>query len=81
MRLPKTKSGWAQTLNDHHRRRVIFWSREELEPYDVYERSEARLGQRRYATTLSDMASITDLLWFQPVARLPPGTSEPSAFV
>lgn len=57
----------AQTLNDHHRRRVILWSREELEPYDVYERSEVRLGQRQYATTLTDMASITDLLWFQPV--------------
>ncbi len=70
----------AQTLNDHRRRRVILWSREELEPCDVYERSEARLGERQYATTLTDTASITDLLWFQPVALLPPGTSEPSAF-
>ena len=65
----------AQTLNDQYRNRVILWSREELEPYDVYERSEARLGQRQYATTLTDMASVTDLLWFQPAARLPLGTS------
>jgi hypothetical protein len=65
----------AQTINDQCRNRVILWSREELEPYDVYERSEARLGQRQYATTLTDMASVTDLLWFQPAARLPLGTS------
>ena len=59
----------AQTLNDQYRRRVILWSREELEPYHVYERSEARLGERQYATTLTDMASVTDLLWFQPGRR------------
>jgi hypothetical protein len=29
----------AQTLNDQYRKRVIIWSREELEPYHVYERS------------------------------------------
>jgi hypothetical protein len=58
----------ARTLNQQYRKRVILWSREELEPYDVYERSAARLGQGQYATTLTEMASVTDLLWFQPAA-------------
>jgi hypothetical protein len=67
--------GLAGTLNGQYRKRVILWSREELEPYDVYERSESRLGQGQYATTLTEMASVTDLLWFQSAARVPPGTS------
>ena len=33
----------AQTLNSQHRRRVILWSVDELEPNDVYERSKDRL--------------------------------------
>lgn len=56
----------ARRLNGPYRRRVILWSQDELEPFHVYERSEAKLGQRQYATTLSDMASVTDQLWFQP---------------
>jgi hypothetical protein len=31
---------------------VILWSQEELEPYDVYERSKGRLGQLMFGTTL-----------------------------
>jgi hypothetical protein len=54
----------AQTLNSQDHLRVILWSVEELEPYDVYERSEERLGQDRYATTLTDMARVTQRLWF-----------------
>jgi hypothetical protein len=34
------------------------WSVDELEPYHIYKRSEERLGQDRYATTLTDMARI-----------------------
>jgi hypothetical protein len=58
----------ARTLNGRGQSRVILWSREELEPYHVYERSEARLGQRQYAGTLNAMASITEQLWFPPVS-------------
>jgi hypothetical protein len=58
----------TRTLNGPYRRRVILWSQDELEPFHVYERSEAKLGQRQYATTLSDMASVTEQLWFQPAA-------------
>ena len=35
----------AKTLNTPYRQRVILWSRDELEPYHVYERSKDKLGQ------------------------------------
>ena len=54
----------AKTLNDRYVRRVILWSRDELEPYFLYERAAARLGRERYASTLTDMANITHRLWF-----------------
>jgi hypothetical protein len=54
----------AKTLNSKHRRRVILWSRDELEPDDPYERAAERLGDRRYAATLTEMVNITDQLWF-----------------
>lgn len=54
----------GQTLNESHRQRVILWSQEELEPYGVYERSEGRVGQSLYATTLTEMARATHHLWF-----------------
>jgi hypothetical protein len=54
----------AKTLNTEYERRVILWSRDELEPYYLYERAQDRLGERRYATTLTDMANITHQLWF-----------------
>jgi hypothetical protein len=58
----------ALTLNTRGRRRVILWSQDELEPYDVYERSEAKLGQAQYATTLTDMAQVTEQLRWLPAA-------------
>ncbi len=58
----------AQTLNQQKRKRVILWSRDELEPYHVYERSKDRLGQLQYAGTLTDMAVVTERLWFQSAA-------------
>jgi hypothetical protein len=54
----------ARTLNTEYERRVILWSRDELEPYYLYERAQDRLGERRYATTLTDMANVTHQLWF-----------------
>jgi hypothetical protein len=54
----------ARTLNSQHDRRVILWSQEELEPYFLYERAADRLGQARYASTLTDMADVTHELWF-----------------
>ena len=58
----------ARTLNQQNRKRVILWSRDELEPYHVYERSRARLGQLQYAGSLTDMAVATERLWFQSAA-------------
>jgi hypothetical protein len=54
----------ASGLNAEHSRRVILWSRDELEPYQPYERSRARLGDRWAATTLTDMANVTQRLYF-----------------
>jgi hypothetical protein len=54
----------ARILNTDYERRVILWSQDELEPYFLYERAKDRLGERRYATTLTDMADITHRLWF-----------------
>jgi cob(I)alamin adenosyltransferase len=39
---------FARSLNSEYERRVILWSREELEPYFLYERSANKLGQRRF---------------------------------
>lgn len=54
----------AKAVNRKHQSRVILWSREELEPYFPYERSEAKLGGNWHATTLSDMAKFTERLFF-----------------
>jgi hypothetical protein len=54
----------AKTLNTGHRRRVILWSRDELEPYYPYERSRDKLGDNWHAVSLSDMARITHQLHF-----------------
>jgi hypothetical protein len=54
----------AQTLNSENERRVILWSRDELEPYFLYERCASKFGRRRQASTLTDMANITHDLWF-----------------
>lgn len=53
----------ARSLNSRGRQRVILWSRDELEPYLVYERSEDRLGGRAYASSLTDMVQATEKLF------------------
>jgi hypothetical protein len=54
----------ARSLNSPGKKRVILWSREELEPYFVYERSKDRLGGVSYASGLIDMVEATDKLFF-----------------
>lgn len=54
----------AKTLNNKYERRVILWSRDELEPYFLYERAADRLKEDRSASTLTDMANVTHRLWF-----------------
>jgi hypothetical protein len=54
----------AKPLNTEHSRRVILWSRDELEPYFLYERSKAKLGQNSHAVSLTDMANVTHCLYF-----------------
>ena len=54
----------AKSLNSQDRQRVILWSREELEPYFVYERSRDRLGGRTYASSVIDLVATTGKLFF-----------------
>lgn len=54
----------AKALNTSHCRRVILWSRDELEPYYPYERSREKLGDNWRMVSLSDMARITHQLYF-----------------
>jgi hypothetical protein len=54
----------AKSLNSRSERRVILWSRDELEPYFVYERSKERLGRLAYAHSISGMVNATSMLWF-----------------
>jgi hypothetical protein len=54
----------AKTLNASYRKRVILWSQDELEPYYPYERSRERLGDRWQTPSLSDMALVTQHLYF-----------------
>jgi hypothetical protein len=53
----------AKSLNSSNRQRLILWSREQLEPYVAYERSEDRLGRRLHASSLIDTVEATAKLW------------------
>ena len=55
----------AKSLNSQIHQRVILWSRGELEPYLVYERSKDRLGGCAYASSLRDMVESTETLFFR----------------
>jgi hypothetical protein len=63
----------AKTLNTEHRRRVILWSREELEPYYAYERWKDELGDRWLSPTLADLAKNTHALFFKEAPQSGPG--------
>jgi hypothetical protein len=54
----------AKTLNTGKHKRVILWSNEELEPFGVYERSKEKLGNKWHPISLTDMAEITQRLYF-----------------
>jgi hypothetical protein len=54
----------AKGLNSEYTRRVILWSREELEPFYPYERAREKLGERWTAGALTDMANVTQKLYF-----------------
>jgi hypothetical protein len=54
----------AKTLNTKYTRRVILWSRDELEPSYPYERSRANLGDRWRAGSLTDITNMTQRLYF-----------------
>jgi hypothetical protein len=49
------------------------WSRDELEPFYAYERSRTKLGNKHHAVSLTDMAEITEHLFFQRLWPATPG--------
>jgi hypothetical protein len=59
----------AQKLNSQYHFRVILWSKNELEPYHAYERSEDKLGNNKYPQTLTDLARATHQLYFASTSR------------
>jgi hypothetical protein len=54
----------ARGLNGEYTRRVILWSRDELEPFYPYDRLRGRPGEQWTAATLTDMANVTHRLYF-----------------
>lgn len=55
----------ARSLNGEHVRRVILLSNDELEPYHMYERANARLGTKFYGFDGESMANATDAIYFR----------------
>lgn len=54
----------AKSLNSPGKQRVILWSRDELEPYLVYERSQDRVPNYVCGSSLADMVTATNILFF-----------------
>jgi hypothetical protein len=54
----------CKAIQGRYRRRVILLSDRELEPYFMYEESKAKLQNRVYANSFTDMANATDTLYF-----------------
>lgn len=55
----------TRTLNDEHKKRVILLTARELEPYFILERTEKEYKIEQYATSASELARITDQIYFQ----------------
>ena len=64
----------ARSLNDIHRLRVILLTDRELEPYDVFERTEKLFEIGRYSSSAQDLASATVSIFLnpKPIAGLGP---------
>lgn len=57
----------ARTLNDERHLRAILLTDQELEPYDIYERSTIVSERRKYASTPEDLAWATFEQYFGPL--------------
>jgi hypothetical protein len=56
------------------RRRVILFSKRELEPYYLYERTSSEFEVSPYASTLEQMVTATHHSYFEPKAKPTAGT-------
>jgi hypothetical protein len=54
----------VRTLNGPYQNRVILLTARELEPYHIYERTEAELGIQSYGDTPEELASVTARIYF-----------------
>jgi hypothetical protein len=54
----------VKTLNGPYQNRVILLTARELEPYHIYERTEAELGIQSYGSTPEELASVTVRIYF-----------------
>jgi hypothetical protein len=54
----------VRTLNGPYQNRVILLTARELEPYHIYERTEAELGIQSYGNTPEELASVTARIYF-----------------
>ena len=54
----------VKMLNDPYQNRVILLTARELEPFHIYERTEAELGIQSYGNTPEELASVTARIYF-----------------
>jgi hypothetical protein len=54
----------VKTLNGPYQNRVILLTARELEPYHIYERTEAELGNQSYGNTPEELAGVTARIYF-----------------
>ena len=64
----------CRDAQDGQRRRVILFSKRELEPYYLYERTSSEFGINPHASTLEQMVTATHHSYFEPKAKTPTGT-------
>jgi hypothetical protein len=55
----------VRTLNGSYQRRVILLTTRELEPYDIYERSNKEFGITSYSNSAAELASVTERIYFK----------------
>lgn len=64
----------TQVANDQYRKRAILLTARELEPWDIYERSNDIFDVRRHAISLRELADATEAIFFE--KRLKMGQDE-----